>query len=145
MWTKAGMPMMYALVAAALLVGSQPGESLRILTIFPLNSKSHFVMCEQLVKGLAAKGHQVDVYSHFPAKRPIPNVKDYSLETDLLPQLTNNMEYDKAVKFRNVDIQLLMDHVGNPVCELLDLPVFREILKNPPRDYDLVIVEVRRG
>lgn len=44
----------------------------KILGLFPLNSKSHFVMFERLMKALAEKGHEVDVLSHFPLKNTIP-------------------------------------------------------------------------
>lgn len=47
-------------------------ENYNILAIFPLQSKSHFVMFERLLLELAKKGHEVDVVSHFPQKKPIP-------------------------------------------------------------------------
>ncbi|KAJ9574473.1 hypothetical protein L9F63_008361, partial [Diploptera punctata] len=51
----------------------------RILGVFPHVTKSHFVMAEQLMKGLASKGHEVVVLSHFPQKEKIPNYTDISL------------------------------------------------------------------
>lgn len=47
-------------------------QNYNILGVFPFNGRSHFVMFERLLKGLAAKGHKVDVVSHFPQQRPIP-------------------------------------------------------------------------
>lgn len=47
-------------------------ENYNILALFPMHSKSHFVMFERLLIGLAEKGHEVDVVSHFPQKKPIP-------------------------------------------------------------------------
>lgn len=43
-----------------------------ILGIFPLQSTSHYVMFERLLKTLAAEGHDVDVISHFPQQEKIP-------------------------------------------------------------------------
>lgn len=39
-----------------------------ILGLFPLPSKSHFVMFERLCKKLAEAGHNVDIVSHFSNK-----------------------------------------------------------------------------
>ncbi|XP_014220312.2 UDP-glucuronosyltransferase 1-3-like [Trichogramma pretiosum] len=135
-----------AWIIAVLLLAATLSTShgLRILGIFPLQGKSHFVMCEALMRGLAAKGHQVDVYSHFPLKKPIPNYKDYSL-AGTLPALANNMTYDYMNSFGGViSIPVLMNLIGNPVCELLNLPIFQNLIKNPPNDppYDLVIIEM---
>lgn len=44
----------------------------KILGVFPLTGPSHFAMFGQLMKGLAEKGHEVDVVSYFPQKTPIP-------------------------------------------------------------------------
>lgn len=46
-------------------------DGYRILGIFPLNGRSHMMMFEQLMKGLAKRGHQVDVVSTFPQKKTI--------------------------------------------------------------------------
>lgn len=43
-------------------------HSANILSIFPFPGKSHYVMFERLLRGLAEKGHDVDVVTHFPAK-----------------------------------------------------------------------------
>lgn len=51
---------------------AQRGESANILAVFPLHSKSHYNMYERLLKALAERGHEVDVVSHFPQKKPIP-------------------------------------------------------------------------
>lgn len=47
-------------------------ENAKILGLFPLQSKSHFVMFEPYLKALAKRGHEVDVVSHFPLKKPVP-------------------------------------------------------------------------
>lgn len=121
---------------------SLPGESLRILAVLPINSRSHFNMFESLTRALAAKGHQIDVYSQFPLKKPVPNYKDYSLEGSL-PIFQNNMSYSQAISFQFLNIKAVLDAVGHPMCEILNHALFQNLIKNPPRDppYDLVIVE----
>ncbi|CAB0035861.1 unnamed protein product [Trichogramma brassicae] len=125
-----------------LLIGNVPlVNSLRILGIFPLQGKSHFVMSEALMKGLSAKGHQVDVYGHFPLKKPIPNYTDYSL-AGTLPAFANNMTYEFMESFsKRISMKQMLEIVGEPICDLLNLPIFQKLLKDPPK-YDLVIVEI---
>ena len=136
--------LLYLTVILLLIV--QNNEALRILGIFPLPGKSHFIMCESLMRGLAAKGHQVDVYSHFPLKKPVPNYNDYSLAGSL-PQLQNNVSYEFINTFtESVSMEALMKMIGYPVCDLLNLPNFQKLIRNPPQDppYDIVIVEVTK-
>ncbi|XP_001603733.2 UDP-glucuronosyltransferase 2C1 [Nasonia vitripennis] len=130
-------------ILIVLACSSQSIDGLRILGLFPLHGKSHFVMCERLVKHLAQQGHQLDVYSHFPFKKPIPNHKDFSLN-GTLPAVVNNMTYDFFKQFQSVDMAAMMSNVGNPVCELLSTPVFQDLFKSLEKNqpYDLVIIEV---
>lgn len=130
---------------AVLALNASPSHSLRILGILPLQSKSHFAICERLMRGLAERGHQVDVYSHFPQKKPRPNYTDYSLQ-GTVPSLTNNMSYDFMHTFaETVSIPALLKLGGEPLCDLLNLPMFQKLIREPPNNppYDIVIVEVR--
>ena len=114
-------------------------RGLKILAVYPFQGKSHFIVGERLARGLAAKGHQVDVYSHFPLKEPIPNYNDFSLAGSM-PQVHNNMSYEVI---NNLDsTKDIIQSFGYPVCNLLGLPIFQKLLKNPPK-YDVIIVEVR--
>ena len=137
-------PNLILILAIAILRLSSSARGLRILGVFPTPAKGHFVMCEALMRGMADKGHRVDVFSHFPLENSIPNYKDYSLE-GTLPIFTNNMSYDFMNQFADViSMPLLMEIVGYPVCELLNLPIFQNLIRNPPDDppYDIVIIEV---
>ncbi|XP_031777448.1 UDP-glucuronosyltransferase 2A3 [Nasonia vitripennis] len=120
-------------------------EGLRILGLFPLHGKSHFVMCEALMRGLAARGHQVDVYSHFPLKQPVANYTDFSLAGSI-PLLSNSMSFELMNSFGgdSISIPQLLKLGADPICELLNLPIFQKLLRQPPSDppYDVVIVEL---
>jgi hypothetical protein len=48
-------------------------ESYKILGLFPFMAKSHFIVGNSLMKGLAKAGHEVTVVSAFPNKGPIDN------------------------------------------------------------------------
>ncbi|XP_058810708.1 UDP-glucosyltransferase 2-like isoform X2 [Phymastichus coffea] len=120
-----------------------PSEALRILVISPLNSRSHDAMSDRLAKALAARGHQVDAYSHHPPKKPLANYRHHSL-AGTLPAFTNNMSYSEARQFRGDPPRLVFKRIVEPVCELMGLPVFERLLREPPRDpaYDLVVLQM---
>ena len=139
------MASMYFLTIIVIITIAKNSETdgARILGIFPLNGKSHFVMCEQLMKTLAKKGHQVDVISHFPLKKPFPNYKDFSLD-GTLPNVLNNITYENLQAFGGFSLKQFIDTAGNKICELMEHPAINNIIKNPLNDppYDVVIIEV---
>ncbi|KAK0175129.1 hypothetical protein PV327_008908 [Microctonus hyperodae] len=107
--------------------------------------RSHMTVFEQLMKGLARRGHQVDVISSFPQKKPYPNYTDIVVPS-LMPNYINNMSYQE---FHDI----LQDNVlhscvsifGNNICEAgFTQPQVRRLIKNPPMDppYDVVITEI---
>ncbi|XP_011056896.1 PREDICTED: UDP-glucuronosyltransferase 1-9-like [Acromyrmex echinatior] len=126
-----------------ILAFDQIATSYRILGLFPLNGKSHWNMQEVLMKELARRGHQVDVVSHFPLKKPVPNYKDISIK-GTLPEVTNNMTATQALSFSTPSMATLIQLVGTTSCNLFSYPKIQELIKNPPQDppYDLVILEL---
>ncbi|XP_058790297.1 UDP-glucosyltransferase 2-like [Phymastichus coffea] len=125
-------------------LNARQGDGLRILGIFPFQMSSHFITCEQLMRGLAAKGYQVDVYSHFPLTTPVPNYRDFSLQ-GTLPPISNNVTYEVATASDLFSLKNnWFESRQKAICELLGHPHFQKLLHNPPRDppYDLVITEL---
>jgi len=100
-------------------------------------------MQEELMKGLAKRGHQVDVVTHFPQKKPIPNYTDISLAGSM-PPIMNNMTATKIKAVSVVSMGSLFYTAGMEVCQLMDHPKIQELIKNPPQNppYDIVITEV---
>ena len=136
------MRLLLPVVLAALLCCSF-ANGLRILGVFPLNGKSHWVMAESLMTSLAERGHQVDVVTHFPMKKPIPNYTDISVAGSLEP-VVNNMFAENVTNFNALNMQLMIQAAGVKTCKLLGLPNIQQLIKNPPKDppYDVVIVEL---
>ncbi|KYM98244.1 PREDICTED: UDP-glucuronosyltransferase 1-9-like [Cyphomyrmex costatus] len=132
-------------VVFVILAFDQIASSYRILGIFPLNGKSHWNMQEALMKELARRGHQVDVVSHFPMKKPILNYNDISLKGSM-PQVTNNMTATQLQIFASStpSMSAFVQMTGNSICALLNHPKIQELIKNPPQDppYDIVILEL---
>ncbi|XP_025987486.1 UDP-glucosyltransferase 2 [Solenopsis invicta] len=129
-------------VLLTILACDQAANGLRILGLFPLHGKSHWIMQEALMKELAKRGHQVDVVTHFPLKKPIPNYKDISLEGSL-PSVVNNMSAVEVLRFQTPNVAYLVQMAGTQLCELLNHPKLQELIKNPPQDppYDLIVTE----
>lgn len=117
----------------------------RILGLFPFHGSSHFVMFEQLMKALARKGHQVDVISTFPLKKPYPNYTNI-INLSVSVHLVNNMSFDRMLLFSDVQAGYATpNEIGNPLCEHLGNEGIQQILRNPPNDppYDVVLIEVQ--
>lgn len=119
-------------------------DGYRILGAFPFKGKSHFMMFERLMKGLTKKGHQVDVISSFPQKKPYPNYTDLAIIPSSITFI-NNFTYE----LMNTLVKESLTHsvatiAGNEVCERLGMPEIQELVRNPPKDppYDLVIMEI---
>ncbi|EFN60313.1 UDP-glucuronosyltransferase 2B15 [Camponotus floridanus] len=116
----------------------------RLLGLFPFHGKSHFVMFEQLMKGLARKGHQIDVISTFPLKKPYPNYTDI---VKLTPPhvFVNNVSYEfMQVLLSANPVYSIATMAGNDICKHLENPAIQELARNPPKDppYDAVLMEV---
>lgn len=120
-------------------------EGYRILGLFGLPAKSHFIMFEALMKGLARKGHQVDVISTYPLRKPYPNYTDIIELPLTFPSLVNSLSYDKFVHMEDNIIEFLSTTAGNEVCENLGHPKILQLCRDPPKDppYDIMITEVR--
>lgn len=119
------------------------GSGLRILGLFPLNGRSHWVMAERLMISLAERGHQVDVVTHFPLKKAPPNYTQFSLEGTLKPVM-NNLDAKTASEFNKLNFDKLIEMAGVGICDLLAHENVQRFIKNPPNDppYDVIIVEV---
>ncbi|RLU27473.1 hypothetical protein DMN91_001277 [Ooceraea biroi] len=118
----------------------------RFLGVFPHQGKSRFNMLEGLMKGLADKGHQVDIISSYPQKKPYPNYTDIAtLQLPIL--LVNNMtyEYMLQVVVGPNPAKAIATVVGTDICTLhLGNPVIKNLVRNPPKDppYDAMIMEL---
>jgi glucuronosyltransferase len=132
-----------ALLLNALVVGVSFGDSeaARILGIFSMNSKSHFVMFEALLKGLAARGHQVYVVGHFPQKKQIPNYTDINVE-DSVPAVKNNLTVEFVRDFGYINLMNFIWNYNLEMCQIvLEHPKVQKYI-NGDKTFDLIITEI---
>lgn len=113
----------------------------KILCLFPHVAKSHFLMAEALMQGLAAKGHQVTMISHFPQKTPIPNYRDISL-VGSMPEFVSQLSLDVVANgYVHTTIGLLA-YLGYVNCEnTLEFPAMKEFIAANEK-FDLIVTEV---
>ncbi|XP_032679120.1 UDP-glucuronosyltransferase 2A3-like isoform X2 [Odontomachus brunneus] len=132
-----------SILLVILVTCDQIANGYRILGLFPLHGPSHWVMMQPLMKGLAQRGHQVDVVSHFPQKKSIPNYTDISI-LGSMHATRNNISAAEASTFSGFSMAHLTDMAGTQICELLSHPAIQNLIKNPPQDppYDILITEV---
>ncbi|XP_017754841.1 PREDICTED: UDP-glucuronosyltransferase 1-9-like [Eufriesea mexicana] len=117
-------------------------DGLRILGLFPLNGKSHWVMAERLMVSLAERGHEVDVVTHFPLKNPPLNYNQISLEGSL-PSVVNNLNASNVTSIKSNDLKLLTYMAGDQICQLMGHPKLQSLIKNSPKkQYDVIVLEL---
>jgi len=132
--------LMLSALAVSIYFGDSEGA--RILGVFHFNGKSHFIMFEALLKGLAARGHQVYVVGHLPQKKQIPNYTDISVEGSV-PAVVNNYTMDFALELAH-DTSLL-DYIWNANLEMcrivLEHPKVQRLINGDDK-FDLIITEI---
>ncbi|XP_058806792.1 UDP-glucosyltransferase 2-like isoform X1 [Phymastichus coffea] len=114
----------------------------RILGIYPFQGRSHFMVLNQLFKGLARKGHQVDLISVLPLEENHPN---YTRIIELPNNIAIFMEALRSENSQSLsrNIPLMLGKVGYKLCESMEAPEFLDLVRNPPKDipYDVIITQ----
>ncbi|XP_034232815.1 UDP-glucuronosyltransferase 2B13-like isoform X1 [Thrips palmi] len=124
-----------------LLLAAGLADAARILAVFAMKGQSHTMVNDPLVRGLAARGHTVDVYGHFVPAEPVANVQYFKLERagTLAPGLDIKAYEHAYTKFVN-PIKLMSRGIDD--CEaLFSDPGVQRLLSSNTK-YDLFITEL---
>ncbi|XP_069682310.1 UDP-glycosyltransferase UGT5-like isoform X3 [Periplaneta americana] len=122
-------------------VGFFGSDAYKILCLFPHFGRSHFIMAEELLKGLATKGHQVTMVSHFPQTNPIPNYTDISLVGTMPEFISRHLLENVAVKYVYKTLNR-QSKTGLITCKnILKSHVMNKLLSSN-ETYDLIITEL---
>ncbi|XP_046996465.1 UDP-glucosyltransferase 2-like [Schistocerca americana] len=134
------MKSIFVLLAVVMAAGQ--GDGARILGLFDFPGKSHFMMFEEVLKALAARGHEVIVYSHNPQEKPIPNYKDVSLVGSLKGPPGGVTSKDKELGINNPYGTLkLLEVITVRSCEkVLQHPAMQALMKSNEK-FDLIFTE----
>ena len=118
----------------------------KILGLFPLNMKSHFLMFQSVMKGLARRGHHVSVISHFPLEKSLNNYTDLSLKGSSHSWM-NKLPYEEFQPLLHYTwLKSLLLIEANNVCNILGHPVIQNLIKKRPENgsYDFLVIEVSK-
>ncbi|KAJ4434828.1 hypothetical protein ANN_23399 [Periplaneta americana] len=115
----------------------------RILALFNYNARSHFIMFEPLLRGLANRGHEVFVVGHFPQKTPIPNYTDINVQ-DSIPSVVNNFTVEYVRSFGLVNQLRFIWEKTLEMCEtVMNHPEVQELIRNSDsHKFDLIITHI---
>lgn len=115
----------------------------KILGIYAFSGKSHFMMMNQLFKGLARSGHQMDVITPFSQKEKIANYTQLFQFPDQSEKVIDVLSFDVFKDFaQGRNISSVAD-IGYSLCEFVGMPEFINLARNPPNPpYDVVITQV---
>lgn len=128
------------LVISVALAARRGTDGARILALLPTTARSHWIVMEPFLQELAARGHELTVFTTFPQPRPLPNFTDVDFSYKL-PTLVNAMSLDRIKEtmphpWANT---IFINRVGKEMCTVIKEPVFQQVFKNK---YDLVITEL---
>lgn len=113
----------------------------RILSLFPHQAKSHYLVFEPLLKKLSENGHQVVSVTHFPQKKLLPNFTDVDITTSL-PSLVGTRMVSSAARVSKWDRLKGVMKIGVPACDpVLNHPAVKRILQSKEK-FDVFIVEL---
>lgn len=130
---KIGFPLL--LLALAISSNNKGVESAKILCIFPSPGRSHVLVGQTLLKGLAARGHEVTMVSPFKLSKPVPNYREiYVPADDTVSKMTKSFLEKPQNMFKSMPT--LMRSVTETANKTINDPQFLAI-KN--EQFDVVI------
>jgi glucuronosyltransferase len=112
----------------------------RILVLHPSPSISHLFVARPLINELARRGHQVTMFSQFPQKNSVKNLRDIKVEVneslgDLMKFFVDNSGIGLTLIIQAPKLLTLCAKGGEAI---LEHPEFKRLVKE--EKFDLVIV-----
>ncbi|XP_044752267.1 UDP-glycosyltransferase UGT5-like [Coccinella septempunctata] len=118
-------------------------DAAKILAVFPVPVRSHFVMTKTILTALAAKGHDIDLYTIFPEEEMIPRIRHYQIPNIELLETPLSVEELRAIPVAEmIDVMFTEKSNGNYVCEKSFKTEILRKLKQSKQHYDLVLLEM---
>lgn len=129
------------LLLAAIVCFSSLSESAKILALFPIGLKSHFLIFDSLMMKLAERGHNVTVYSAFTKNRKIANYNEID-GSNCLTISERHFDIDNIVPMKGVHRQIWTLFANTDFTEhFLNCESTRQLM-NTNESYDLIITEL---
>lgn len=120
-----------------------PVQSYKILGLFPFPSRSHYAMMDVIMVKLAEKGHSVTVYSPYPQKKPVANLREFSLANCKLSHQPHDMSIDSinAMMASPLLGVFFMSTMGNVSVESIQSCEPLQQLLESDETFDLFVTE----
>ncbi|XP_063220627.1 UDP-glycosyltransferase UGT5-like [Bacillus rossius redtenbacheri] len=136
------LPLLLLVVLAGGLAGV--ASAARILGVFPFPGRSHVVIYSSLLRGLAARGHNVTVFSAYPLDQPVANYTAVKLALDLSAQaeLRKNKSMFSLGE-QNPFFTVVMQHFIGPTYteQALQQSSIQDLISATDEKFDLVFLE----
>ncbi|ETN67850.1 glucosyl/glucuronosyl transferase [Anopheles darlingi] len=113
-----------------------PLEAYRILCVYPSSGRSHVLIGQALLKGLAERGHEVTMVSPFKLSKPVSNYREIVVPKVDLSDMTKDFLQKNSGQSVSMMLNLFQSQIDTAEMLLQD-PQFLAI-KN--EHFDLVIV-----
>ncbi|KAL1461764.1 hypothetical protein WDU94_013636 [Cyamophila willieti] len=127
-----------------------PLHGARILVLLPVPIRSHYSQIEILLDTLATRGHQVTLYSPFPARSNLTNLHHVYVEMEEAKRAIASMNHFDMLDngllgdtsfLSSLQYQLTMYQISLGMSkDILQHPVIRDLLKSDAK-FDLIIAE----
>ncbi|XP_063221122.1 UDP-glycosyltransferase UGT5-like [Bacillus rossius redtenbacheri] len=136
------LPLLLLVVLAGGLAGV--ASTARILGVFPFPGRSHVVIYSSLLRGLAARGHNVTVFSAYSLDQPVANYTAVKLALDLSAQA--DIRKNKGLfSFgeQNPFFTIVISHVLAPTFteQTFQQSSIQDLIATANEKFDLVIIE----
>lgn len=115
-----------------------------ILAILPFPGRSHYVAFKPILEKLAAKGHNVTVYSSFPNATPVPNFKHVDLRRCLKQNINSDDSIWRLDRSAQRSTLSFMKDIADTIAtveEVIGCPAFTDLVVDNKEKYDLLITE----
>ncbi len=120
-------------------------ESANILGIFPIYSKSHHSINQVILKSLAARGHNVTIFSYFESKESLPNFTEVTIADCPYPYV-DSVSLEESYRYRYVGLINNMKNAKETefsACrQLFESPQMKKILETKQVLHDVIIAEM---
>lgn len=116
-------------------------NGLKVLSIFPMHSHSHFTLGFNLLKEMAHRGHEIYFINPYPQKTPIYNFKDISITSIIKPLNEIKKHLFKLEGGTPIDNFRYMSKMGRALTDLsLQSEDVQKLLKSNEK-FDVILIE----
>lgn len=135
--------MYYLLILLFVSIKPPSTESAKILGIFTVNSRSHHSINQPILKGLASRGHEVTIISHFKSPATIQNYTEILLD-DGLQSFIDSIPVNEAKNLTELMgyIKMVSTIERQSCTHVLNMKYIQELINSEEKSIDLLMVEV---